>query len=148
MSAFRFGGRSNADRAGLETEEEYPRAVPKSPRAVDESAVRGMGQVEYRLARDAAVRNFRRGKVGKLDVCDAQSELLRVARNLGRPTEEPCPICEEAVLVHVSFAFGPRLPPGGRVVASQTELRTLARASDEMTFYVVEVCAHCGWNHL
>jgi hypothetical protein len=107
-----------------------------------------MGQVEYRLARDAAVRSFRRGKVGKHDVCDAQTELLRVARNLGRPTEESCPICEDAVLVHVSFAFGPRLPPGGRVVATQTELRALARTSDEVTFYIVEVCVHCGWNHL
>jgi hypothetical protein len=122
--------------------------VAKSSRAVEQSAVYGMGQVEYRLARDAAVRSFRRGKVGKVDVCDAQSELLRVAKNLGQPTEEPCPICEDAVLMHVSFAFGPRLPPGGRVVASQTELRSLARASDDVTFYVVEVCTHCGWNHL
>jgi hypothetical protein len=107
-----------------------------------------MGQVEYRLARDAAVRSFRRGKVGKLDVCDAQSELLRVATNLGQPTEEPCPICEDTLLAHVSFAFGPRLPPGGRVVATQAELRALARSSDEITFYVVEVCTGCGWNHL
>jgi hypothetical protein len=117
-------------------------------RAADETSVTGMGQIEYRLARDAAVRNFRRGRVSKLDVCDAQSELLRVAKHLGRPVESPCPICEDSLLVHVSFAFGPRMPPGGRVVASQSELRTLAAASDDMTFYVVEVCTACGWNHL
>jgi hypothetical protein len=122
--------------------------VAHRPEAVEESAVRGLGQIEYRLARDAAVRNFRRGRLSKLDVCDAQSELLRVAKNLGQPTEIDCPICDESMLVHVSFAFGPRLPPGGRVVATQSELRTLARASDDVSFYVVEVCIACGWNHL
>lgn len=126
----------------------YPPFVANRQRAVDASAVTGMGQIEYRLARDAAVRNFRRGRLSKLDVCDAQTELLRVAKNLGRPTETPCPICEDQLLVHVSFAFGPRMPPGGRVVASQAELRTLAASSDDMTFYVVEVCTVCGWNHL
>lgn len=116
--------------------------------AVEESDVRGMGQIEYRLARDAAVRNVRRGRVSKLDVCDAQTELLRVAKNLGQSTETPCPICEEHLLVHVSYAFGPRLPPGGRVVATQSELRALARVSDDVTFYVIEVCVACRWNHL
>ncbi len=122
--------------------------MAQRPDPVEEHAVHGMGQIEYRLARDAAVRNFRRGRVSKLDVCDAQSELLRVARNLGQPTETPCPICEDALLVNVSFAFGPRLPPGGRVVANATELRALAQSSDDVTFYVVEVCTTCGWNHL
>jgi hypothetical protein len=127
---------------------EYPRTVANRQNAVEDTAVRGLGQIEYRLARDSAVRNFRRGRLSKHDVCDAQTELLRIAKNLGQPTETACPICEDALLVNVSFAFGPRLPPGGRVVASQNELRTLARASDDVTFYVVEVCTTCGWNHL
>lgn len=126
----------------------YPRRVAHRPEAVDETAVHGMGQIEYRLARESAVRNFRRGRLSKHDVCDAQNELLRVAKNLGQPTETACPICEDALLVNVSFAFGPGLPPGGRVVATQNELRTLARGSDDVTFYVVEVCTSCGWNHL
>jgi hypothetical protein len=143
-----------SDRSGTRTGivenplKRYPPCVANRPNAVEESDLRGLGQIEYRLARDAAVQNYRRGRVGKTDVCDAQTELLRVARNLGQPTESPCPICEDDLLVHVSFAFGPRLPPGGRVVATQNELRTLARSSDDVSFYVVEVCRSCGWNYL
>jgi Family of unknown function (DUF5318) len=108
----------------------------------------GLGQVEYRLARDSTVREYQRGRLSRLDVCDAQPELLRVARNLGRSSEVECPICEDAKLVHVSFAFGPRLPPSGRPLATNAELQSLARAKDEVAFYIVEVCVDCGWNHL
>lgn len=111
-------------------------------------AATGLGQVEYRLARDSIVREYRRGRLSRLDVCDAQRELLRVAEHLGEQTAEPCPICEEADLVHVSFAFGPRLPASGRAVASKRELRALARGGRDVSFYVVEVCHECGWNHL
>jgi hypothetical protein len=119
-----------------------PQSFPGSP------ALTGLGQVEYRLARDAAVRDLKRGRLSRLDVCDAQPELLRVARNLGRKMDDPCPVCEDETLVHVSFAFGPRLPPGGRPLASQAELRALARARGDVAFYVVEVCTECSWNHL
>lgn len=103
--------------------------------------------VEYRLMREAVLREFRRGRLGREDVCDAQSELVRVARNLGRPTEVVCPICEEADLVHVTFAFGPRLPAQGRAL-SPGELNKLARSGGEVTCYLVEVCTECSWNHL
>jgi hypothetical protein len=112
------------------------------------SAVTGLGQVEYRLARDSIVREHRRGRLSRLDICDAQPELLRVARHLGRVTEEMCPICEEEHLTHVSFAFGPRLPASGRALASERELRALARGRDDVAFYIVEVCTGCNWNHL
>jgi len=81
------------------------------------------------------------------DVCDAQPELLRVARNLGRETAAVCPICDEANLVHVSFAFGPRLPASGRALGAG-ELGKLARRAGELSCYVVEVCTSCSWNHL
>ena len=54
------------------------------------------GRVEYLLARNAVVREYRKGRLSRLDVCDAHPELLRVARNLGRPSGEQCPICEES----------------------------------------------------
>ena len=108
----------------------------------------GLGQVEYRLQRDSAVREYQRGRLSRLDICDAQPELLRVAQHLGRPTEVDCPICEDTKLVHVSFAFGPRLPPSGRPLASNAELLSMARSKDEVAFYVVEVCTACRWNHL
>jgi hypothetical protein len=111
-------------------------------------ALTGLGQVEYRLARDAIVREFRRGRLSRLDVCDAQPELLRVARNLGQTSETDCPICETEKLVHVSFAFGPNLPSSGRALGSPAELSALARQKDNVAFYVVEVCLGCSWNHL
>jgi hypothetical protein len=58
-----------------------------------------------------------------------------------------CPICEEANLVHVSFAFGPRLPSSGRALAPG-EITKLTRNRTELACYVVEVCVECCWNHL
>jgi Family of unknown function (DUF5318) len=106
------------------------------------------GRVEYLLARNAVVREFKRGRLSRLDVCDAHPELLRAARNLGRSTGETCPICEEADLVDVTFVFGSRLPPGGRCVTGQAELARYWRRKDPVVCYVVEVCAECAWNHL
>jgi len=113
-----------------------------------ERPVTGLGQIEYRLARDSLIREYRRGRLSRVDVCDAQPELLRVATNLGKPTEIPCPICEDHELVQVLFAFGPRLPAAGRALASPTEMRGLARRGSDVAFYLVEVCTECRWNHL
>ena len=46
------------------------------------------GQVEYLLARNSVVREFRKGRLSRLDVCDAHPELIRAATNLGRPMGE------------------------------------------------------------
>ena len=105
------------------------------------------GRVEYRLLRESILREYRRGRLKRPDVCDAQPELLRVARNLGRETATTCPICEESNLVHVSFAFGPRLPASGRALAAG-ELGKLSRRAGDLSCYVVEVCTRCSWNHL
>jgi hypothetical protein len=118
------------------------------------SSIRGFpvtgagGRVEYRLARNAVVREFRRGRLSRLDVCDAHPELIRAARNVGTPTPEDCPICGEVPVVHVTYVFGPRLPPQGRCPATTTELARLCRRPDELVCYVVEVCPECRWNHL
>jgi hypothetical protein len=113
-----------------------------------EEAISGLAQIEYRLARDTTIREYRRGRLSRIDVCDAQPELLRVASNLGRPTEIECPICEDNELVQVLFAFGPRLPSGGRALRTTTEVRGLSRSGEEVAFYLVEVCVQCRWNHL
>jgi hypothetical protein len=99
--------------------------------------------------RESILKDYRRGRVGRLDVCDAQPELLRVAKNLGRATETECPICESERLVHVTFAFGPGLPPGGMPLESRRDLaRSAARGNADVACYVVEVCTGCAWNHL
>jgi hypothetical protein len=108
----------------------------------------GIGEIEYRLARERVVGEYRRGRLSRLDICDAQAELLRVARNLGRKTRDDCPICENARLLHVSFAFGPKLPPSGRALASAAEMARLSAGDAPIACYVVEVCTECSWNHL
>lgn len=106
------------------------------------------GQIDYRLARNAVVREFRKGRLSRLDVCDAHPELLRAARSVGDPTAEDCPICAETRVVHVSFVFGPRLPAGGRCVTSRAEMTRLSARVSQLACYVVEVCPQCCWNHL
>lgn len=106
------------------------------------------GRVEYRLARNAVVSEFKKGRLSRLDVCDAHPELLRAARNVGQPADETCPICEEGPVVHVSYVFGERLPAQGRCVSSGKELAKLAGRAAERACYVVEVCPECSWNHL
>ena len=120
---------------------------PESMRGAP-SAGHVVGQVDYRLARNAVVSEFRKGRLSRLDVCDAHPELLRAATNVGQETREDCPICEETKVVLVSYVFGTRLPPSGKCVTSQRELMKLSRGARELACYVVEVCPQCSWNHL
>lgn len=109
---------------------------------------RGVGEIDYRLAKRQRISAFRKGRLARHDVCDAHPELVRAARNVGAPTEETCPICEDAQLVLVSYVFGPGMPPYGRCITTTAELRKLARAGTDLACYVVEVCPACTWNHL
>ena len=111
-------------------------------------APRPAGLVDYRLARNAIVKEYRRGRLRKIDVCDAQAELLRNAAYCGRPAPEPCPICETDSMVLVTYVFGDRMPASGRCILKGEELAKLDRAVEERYAYVVEVCGGCSWNHL
>jgi hypothetical protein len=114
-------------------------------------AIRGSsatGVVDYRLARRQVLQEFRKGRLSRLDVCDAHPELRRAAAGAGQPTREQCPICEDEMLALVTYAFGPRLPPGGRCVTNAREMAKLTRGRAQVTCYVVEVCPGCAWNHL
>jgi hypothetical protein len=118
------------------------------------------GFIDYRLARRALVRQVTRGIVPITDVCDAHPELLRAARNIGRPTARTCPICrladdradvpldETETLRLVTYVFGDDLNRmSGHVVWTVEEIEELARRH-RFTAYVVECCLVCGWNHL
>jgi hypothetical protein len=120
---------------------------PESLRGVTAGS-RIAGHVDYRLARNVVVSEYRKGRLSRLDVCDAHPELLRAAINVGEESREECPICEEARLRLVSYVFGSRLPPSGTCVTSKGELARLARGSRDLACYVVEVCPECSWNHL
>lgn len=132
------------------------RAVPcqlvrfrPAPLAGGENAVAGV--VDYRLARRGILSEFRKGRLSVTDVCDAHPELRRAAAEYSRPTKEPCPICEDAELVLVTYVFGPGLPAYGRCIGQLSELVKLAERATrrgEFLCYVVEVCPACHWNHL
>jgi hypothetical protein len=120
---------------------------PESVRGAPDAG-RPAGDIDYRLARHAVVKEYRRGRLSRLDVCDAHPELLRAAGSVGQPTTDTCPVCEDATLVHVSYAFGSRLSPGGNSFGSAGELAKLVRRAGDVACYVVEVCPACSWNHL
>ena len=105
------------------------------------------GTIDYRLARRHTVAELKRGRLSRVDVCDAHPELLRAARNCGERADEDCPVCGEHELVNVSYVFGARMPASGRV-ADRRELARLARRTTSLACYVVEVCPACSWNYL
>lgn len=106
------------------------------------------GSVEFRLARNAVVAEFLKGRLSRAEVCDAHPELLRAARNCATPTAQECPVCEVDQVVMVTYVFGPGLPAGGRCVTTLAQMARLNRRSTVLAGYVVEVCPGCGWNHL
>jgi len=106
------------------------------------------GVVSYRLARQGVVDAVVRGDRPIETVCDAQPELRRVAHNCGTLLPEPCPVCDGSDLVAVTFAFGSSLPKSGRVVTDLGEARKLRNRGRPSTWYVIEVCRQCWWNHL
>lgn len=107
------------------------------------------GEIDYRLARQHLLSEFRKGRLAQHEICDAHPELLRAAKNVGQVTKEFCPVCEDDNLVLVSYVFGPNLPAFGRCISEKKELVKFSRARDgEYSCYVVEVCPSCRWNHL
>jgi hypothetical protein len=124
-----------------------PFLQPESPGR--EGAV--AGSIDYRFARRQLLHRYRAGELTRGDICDAQRELLRVGANCSRKATAPCPVCGESTLRVVQFAFGPRLPAGGRVVEGRADLRKLADRYGHQSgarTYTVEVCLGCRWNHL
>ncbi len=106
------------------------------------------GEVDYRLARQSLISEYRKGRIARNEVCDAHPELRRNAAACGVPTTRPCPICEGSDLVLVTYLFGTRLPAAGRCVSKRGELAGFAKRAGTFTTYVVEVCPECWWNHL
>lgn len=106
------------------------------------------GTVDYRLARQALISEYRKGRLAEHEVCDAHPELVRAAREVATPTRMDCPICEADKLVLVTYVFGPRLPKHGRCITARGELSKIAARKGSFTGYVVEVCPSCSWNHL
>ena len=84
-------------------------AVAFHPSAVRGAGSDGPGEIDYRLARQSVISEYRKGRLARHDVCDAHPELVRAAREVGEPSSRLCPICEDERVVLVSYVFGPRL---------------------------------------
>jgi Family of unknown function (DUF5318) len=119
-----------------------------SPGAVPRPSASSPGEIDFRLARQATLGDYRSGRIGRQDICDAHPELRRAGRECGTPTGHVCPVCADAELMHVRYVFGPRLPAHGRCITSERELARIAQRRGEFACYVVEVCPACAWNHL
>lgn len=104
--------------------------------------------IDYQLTRRHLLAEVKRGRLGRVDVCDAHPELLRAAENVGELTDIDCPVCEEQKLINVSYVFGGRLPSFGRCITKPAELTAFNRQQGEYACYVVEICVGCRWNHL
>src|SRR5438477_9933633 len=81
---------------------------------------------DYALARRAVLRDFRRGTLTRLDVCDAHPELIRAAQFIGTDIDDECPVCGATNLRLVSYVYGEKLKQAnGRAISNQAELRKL-----------------------
>jgi Family of unknown function (DUF5318) len=104
---------------------------------------------DYALARRAVLRDFRRGSLTRLDVCDAHPELMRAAQCIGIDMHDECPVCGAENLRLVTYVYGDKLKQAnGRAISTADELAKLGQSCDEFACYDVEVCVDCRWNHL
>jgi len=113
------------------------------------SLVRTQRQVvDYALQRRALLAQVHAGRVGVMEVCDANPYLLNAAKYHGQPSEVTCPVCRKEPLTLVSWIFGEQLKHASGSARSPEELERLATLFEEFTVHVVEVCRTCSWNHL
>ena len=107
-----------------------------------------LGVVDYTLAKRALLRDFRRGLLSRLEICDAHPELLRAARYLGAEASRPCPVCDEWELRLLAYVYADGLKRNNGGAFEVEEALALTAAQRGGACYVVEVCTSCNWNHL
>lgn len=103
--------------------------------------------VDYSLALQAALRQFRAGRLRRSDVCDAHPDLIRAANYSGEKTDDPCPICSGGNMRLVSYAFSKELNEKNGRLWPRGDLARLLKMTDAR-LYTIEVCPDCLWNHL
>ena len=104
--------------------------------------------VDFTLAKRALLREYRRGLISKLDICDAHPELMRAARNVGEDTTLECPVCDTPGLRRLAYVYADELRQDNGRVWTLEEALELTAGCRSGTCYVVEVCTDCSWNHL
>lgn len=104
--------------------------------------------VDYALRRRALLAEVYSGRVGIMEVCDANPYLLRAAKFHGEPSSVTCPVCRKEPLTLVSWVYGDGLKQAAGSARTVEELNRMATLFEEFTVHVVEVCRTCSWNHL
>ena len=104
--------------------------------------------VDYALQRRALLAEVYSGRVGVMEVCDANPYLLRAAKFHGEPSAVTCPVCRKEPLTLVSWVYGDALKHAAGSARTGEELTRMATLFEEFSVYVVEVCRTCSWNHL
>jgi hypothetical protein len=104
--------------------------------------------VDYALQRRALLADFRAGRIGKKDVCDADPYLLRAAKFHGETSADDCPVCLTEGLILVSWVYGDQLKQAAGSARNPAELARMSQLFGEFNVHVVEVCRTCRWNHL
>ncbi|WP_374727271.1 DUF5318 domain-containing protein [Haloactinomyces albus] len=104
--------------------------------------------VDYALRRRSLLAQVHAGRVGVMEVCDADPYLLQAAKFHGEPSDVTCPVCRKEQLTQVSWVFGDELKHASNSARSPEELERMATMFKEFNVFVVEVCRTCNWNHL
>lgn len=104
--------------------------------------------VDYALRRRALLAEVYAGRVGVMEVCDANPYLLRAAKFHGEPSSVTCPVCRKEPLTLVSWVYGDALKHAAGSARTAEELNRMAALFEEFSVHVVEVCRTCSWNHL
>lgn len=104
--------------------------------------------VDYALQRRALLAGVYSGRVGLMEVCDANPYLVRAAKFHGEPSSVTCPVCRKEPLTLVSWVYGDELRHAAGSARTSEELTRMATLFEEFNVHVVEVCRSCSWNHL
>jgi hypothetical protein len=106
--------------------------------------------VDYALQRRSTLRSMRQSvrNLSSLDACDADPMLIRAAKHHGEATDDACPVCASAAMVHLHYVFGDQLGQYSGRIKRLGELDEMENSFGEFKVVVVEVCPDCGWNHM
>ena len=128
-----------------------PIPIPSLPMSFRPEAIRGAnssgGVVDYRLTREAVVREYRKGRLAPRRL-RRSPRAATGGRRRGRFHQRAVPHLRGRGRRARDLRL--RAPPCPRAGAATTarELARLTRGSVPVSCYVVEVCPACAWNHL
>ncbi|WP_083880031.1 DUF5318 family protein [Corynebacterium ulceribovis] len=105
-------------------------------------------ELDRSLLRTTVLRQWRAGEEVTPAVIPADRQLINSARDLGVPSEKPCPVCGRDSLRLVLWVYGEHLGQISGTARALVEVEQLVANFGEVTVHEVEVCTSCRWNFL